>query len=140
MPMILQATTRQVMCHKQGVDIAAARRAQPGSRFTAAWEDTCAWLVCYVALPVVAGGLALSRCHRGPVDLPGSGRSTAWAVSYRRGQRHLTVLTSYDTGRLLKTSGLIPVLMRLHIDRYRSCICSTLLGVRCRLWSMLMPR
>jgi transposase len=50
----LQATTRRVLCPEHGVVVAAVPWARPGSRFTTAFEDTCAWLVCHAALSVVA--------------------------------------------------------------------------------------
>jgi transposase len=59
----LQATTRRVACPEQGVVVAAVPWARPGSRFTAACEDTVAWLVCHAALPVVAVLLRVAwRC------------------------------------------------------------------------------
>jgi transposase len=50
----LQATTQRVSCPEHGVVVAAVPWARPGSRFTTALEDTCAWLVCHAALSVVA--------------------------------------------------------------------------------------
>ena len=37
-----------------GVVVAALPWARPGSRFTTAFEDTAAWLVCHATLSVVA--------------------------------------------------------------------------------------
>ena len=51
---LLQARTRRVACPEHGVVVAAVPWARPGSRFTTAFEDTCAWLVCHAALSVVA--------------------------------------------------------------------------------------
>ena len=50
----LQATTQRVSCPEHGVVVAAVPWARPGSRFTIAFEDTCAWLVCHAALSVIA--------------------------------------------------------------------------------------
>jgi hypothetical protein len=50
----LQATTRRASCPGHGVVVAAVPWARPGSRFTHAFEDTAAWLVCHAALSVVA--------------------------------------------------------------------------------------
>ncbi len=50
----LEATTQRVSCPEHGVVVAAVPWARPGSRFTAAFEDTCAWLVCHATLSVVA--------------------------------------------------------------------------------------
>ena len=50
----LQATSRRVSCPTHGVVVAAVPWARPGSRFTTAFEDTAAWLVCHATLSVVA--------------------------------------------------------------------------------------
>ena len=50
----LQARTRRVSCPEHGVVVAAVPWARPGSRFTHAFEDTAAWLVCHAAMSVVA--------------------------------------------------------------------------------------
>ena len=50
----LQARTRRVSCPEHGVVVAAVPWARPGSRFTAAFEDSVAWLVCHATLSVVA--------------------------------------------------------------------------------------
>jgi transposase len=49
-----EATTQRVWCPEHGVVVTAVPWARPGSRFTTAFEDTCAWLVCHAALSVVA--------------------------------------------------------------------------------------
>jgi hypothetical protein len=50
----LQATTRRVACPTHGVVVAAVLWARAGARFTTAFEDTAAWLVCHATLSVVA--------------------------------------------------------------------------------------
>ena len=50
----LQATTSRVRCREHGVVVAAVPWARPGARFTTAFEDTAAWLVCHATLSVVA--------------------------------------------------------------------------------------
>ncbi len=50
----LQARTRRVSCPTHGVVVAAVPWARAGSRFTTAFEDTTAWLVCHATLSVVA--------------------------------------------------------------------------------------
>ena len=50
----LQATTSRVSCREHGVVVAAVPWARPGSRFTTAFEDTAAWLVCHATLAMVA--------------------------------------------------------------------------------------
>lgn len=41
-------------CPEHGVVVAAVPWARPGLRFTTAFEDTAAWLVCHATLSVVA--------------------------------------------------------------------------------------
>ncbi|MGH3798113.1 MAG: helix-turn-helix domain-containing protein [Pseudonocardiaceae bacterium] len=53
-PVFLQASTRRVACPVHGVVVAAVPWARTGSRFTTAFEDTVAWLVCHATVAVVA--------------------------------------------------------------------------------------
>jgi transposase len=50
----LQARTSRVVCPEHGVVVAAVPWARPGSRFTHAFEDTAAWLICHATLSMVA--------------------------------------------------------------------------------------
>jgi transposase len=110
----LQATTRRVSCREHGVVVAAVPWARPGSRFTHAFEDTAAWLVCHAALSVVA--ILLRVAWRSVSDivtrvvadragqhdrLAGLRRIGIDEISYRKGQRYLLVVTCHDTGRLV---------------------------------------
>jgi transposase len=110
----LQATTQRVSCPEHGVVVAAVPWARPGSRFTTALEDTCAWLVCHAALSVVA--VLLRIAWRSVSDivarvvaarseasdrLAGLRRIGIDEISYRKGQRYLLVVTDHDTGRLV---------------------------------------
>jgi len=110
----LQATTQRVSCPEHGVVVAAVPWARPGSRFTAAFADTCAWLVCHAALSVVA--VLLRVAWRSVSDivrrvvadraeqrdrLAGLRRIGIDEISYRKGQRYLLVVTCHDTGRLV---------------------------------------
>src|SRR5436190_1096300 len=110
----LQATTRRVSCREHGVVVAAVPWARPGSRFTAAFEDTAAWLVCHAALSVVA--VLLRVAWRSVADivtrvvanraaatdrLAGLRRIGIDEISYRKGQRYLLVVVDHDTGRLV---------------------------------------
>ncbi|MGH3902357.1 MAG: ISL3 family transposase [Pseudonocardiaceae bacterium] len=110
----LQAATRRVSCPVHGVVVAAVPWARPGSRFTAAFEDTAAWLVCHATLSVVAvllriawrsvsGIVARVVTERaGATDrLAGLRRIGIDEISYRKGQRYLLVVTCHDTGRLV---------------------------------------
>jgi transposase len=107
----LQATTRRVRCPEHGVVVAAVPWARPGSRFTAAFEDTCAWLVCHAALSVVAvllrvvwrsvsdivARVVAARGESGD-RMAGLRRIGIDEISYRKGQRYLLVVTDHDTG------------------------------------------
>jgi transposase len=110
----LQATTRRVSCREHGVVVAAVPWARPGSRFTAAFEDTAAWLVCHAALSVVAVLLRVAwrsvadivtrvvADRAGRLDrLAGLRRIGIDEISYRKGQRYLLCVVDHDTGRLV---------------------------------------
>ena len=86
--------------------------ARAGSRFTYAFEDTVAWLVCHATLSVVAILLRVAwRSVSGIVARVVAARSEAGdrldglrrigidEISYRKGQRYLLVVTDHDTGR-----------------------------------------
>ena len=113
-PVFLQALTRRVCCPDHGVVVAAVPWARPGSRFTTAFEDTAAWLVCHATLSVVAVLLRIAwrsvsgivtrvvAERAGAVDrLAGLRRIGIDEISYRKGQRYLLVVTCHDTGRLV---------------------------------------
>lgn len=110
----LEATTSRVSCREHGVVVAAVPWARPGSRFTAAFEDTAAWLVCHATLAVVA--MLLRVAWRSVADIitrvvadragkidrrAGLRRIGIDEISYRKGQRYLLVVVDHDTGRLV---------------------------------------
>ncbi len=103
-----------MVCPIDGVVVAAVPWARPGSRFTTAFEDTAAWLVCHATLSVVAvllcvawrsvSGIVMRVVteRAGQVDrLAGLRRVGIDEISYRKGQRYLLVITDHDTGRLV---------------------------------------
>ena len=110
----LQARTSRVACREHGVVVAAVPWARPGSRFTTAFEDTAAWLVCHATLSVVA--VLLRVAWRSVADiitrvvaervarvdrLAGLRRIGIDEISYRKGQRYLLVVVDHDSGRLV---------------------------------------
>ncbi|HEX8932611.1 MAG TPA: ISL3 family transposase, partial [Pseudonocardiaceae bacterium] len=110
----LQATTQRVRCPEHGVVAAAVPWARAGSRFTTAFEDTAAWLVCHATLSVVAVLLRIAwrsvaamvtrvvAERAGQTDrLAGLRRIGIDEISYRKGQRYLLVVVDHDTGRLV---------------------------------------
>jgi transposase len=113
-PVYLQAAMRRVACPTHGVVVAAVPWARPGARFTTAFEDTAAWLVCHATLSVVAVLLRIAwRSVSGIVTrvvteragvtdrLAGLRRIGIDEISYKKGQRYLLVVTCHDTGRLV---------------------------------------
>jgi transposase len=110
----LQASTHRVACPKHGVVVAAVPWARPGSRFTTAFEDTVAWLVCHATLTVVATLLRIAwrstseivtrvvAGRAGQINrLAGLRRIGIDEISYRKGQRFLLIVVDHDTGRLV---------------------------------------
>jgi transposase len=110
----LQATTSRVSCAQHGVVVAAVPWARPGARFTTAFEDTAAWLVCHATLAVVAMLLRVAwrsvadiitrvvADRAGRIDrLAGLRRIGIDEISYRKGQRYLLVVVDHDTGQLV---------------------------------------
>jgi transposase len=96
------------------VVVAAVPWARPGSRFTTAFEDTAAWLVCHATLSVVAVLLRIAwrsvsaivvrvvAERAGQIDrLAGLRRIGIDEISHRKGQRYLLVVVDHDTGRLV---------------------------------------
>jgi len=94
--------------------VAALPWARLGSRFTAAFEDTAAWLVCHATLSVIAVLLRVAwhsvsdivtrvvADRAGQADrLAGLRRIGIDEISYRKGQRYLLVVTCHDTGPLV---------------------------------------
>src|SRR5256714_9436074 len=110
----VQASTHRVSCSEHGVVVAAVPWARAGSRFTAAFEDTAAWLVCHATLSVVAVLLRIAwrsvsgiltrvvADRAGQTDrLAGLRRIGIDEISYRKGQRYLLVVVDHDSGRLV---------------------------------------
>jgi transposase len=113
-PVFLQARTSRVACVEHGVVVAAVPWARPGSRFTTAFEDTAAWLVCHASVSVVAMLLRVAwrsvadivtrvvADRAGKIDrLAGLRRIGIDEISYRKGQRYLLVVVDHDSGRLV---------------------------------------
>jgi Transposase and inactivated derivatives len=110
----LEADTERVRCPEHGVVVAHVPWARPGARFTTAFEDTAAWLVCHATLTVVATLLRIAwrsvsaiitrvvAERAGQVDrLDGLRRIGIDEISYRKGHRYLLVVIDHDTGRLV---------------------------------------
>ena len=110
----LAATMFRVTCPEHGVVVAKVGWAHPGSRFTAAFEDSVAWMNANMPATAVATFMRVTfravdkivtrvvARAAGKVDLLDGLTSIAVdEVAYRKGQRYLTVIVDNDTGRLV---------------------------------------
>lgn len=110
----IEADTRRVDCAEHGPTVAAVPWARHASRFTTAFEDTCAWLTARTAASTVAALLRVTwRSVTGIVErvvaeaaarvdgLTGLRRIGIDEVAYRKGHRYLSVVVDHDTGRLV---------------------------------------
>ena len=110
----LEADAPRVTCPEHGVVVAAVPWAEPGSRFTAAFEDMCAWLTARTTATVVCALLRVTwRSVSAVVDrvvadragktdmLAGLRRIGIDEIAHRRGHRYLTCIVDHDTGRLV---------------------------------------
>jgi len=110
----LEADAPRVCCAEHGVTGAAVPWARHGSRFTAGFEDTCAWLACSTALSVLSVLLRVSWRSVAAIvvrvvaeaagrrdRLAGLRRIGIDEISYRKGQRYLLAVVDHDTGRLV---------------------------------------
>jgi len=113
-PVVIEADASRVACAEHGPTVAAVPWARHASRFTVAFEDTCAWLAARAPASTVATLLRVSwRAVTGIVErvvaeasgrvdrLDGLRRIGIDEVAYRKGHRYLTVVVDHDTGRLV---------------------------------------
>jgi transposase len=111
---VLEADTPRVSCTEHGPTVAAVPWARHASRFTTAFEDTCAWLTARAPASTVATLLrvtwravtgivsrVVSQAAAGTDRLTGLRRVGIDEVAYRKGHRYLTVVVDHDTGRLV---------------------------------------
>jgi transposase len=110
----LEADTHRVSCPEHGVVVAHVPWARPGARFTTAFEDTAAWLVCHATVTVVAVLLRIAWRSVGAIvtrvvaeraagtdRLANLRRIGIDEISYRKGHKYLLVVVDHDTGRLV---------------------------------------
>ena len=93
--------------------VAAVPWGRPGSRFTAAFDDMCAWLTAGTTATVCALLRVTWRSVSAVVDrvvadragktdmLAGLQRIGIDEIAHRRGHRYLTCIVDHDTGRLV---------------------------------------
>lgn len=110
----LEADAPRVHCRRHGVVVAGVPWARHAARFTRSFEDQIAWLACNCSKTAVSllmrvawrsVGSILARVAeeaRREVDLlDGLRRIGIDEISYRKGQRYLTVVVDHHSGRLV---------------------------------------
>src|SRR5262249_20775534 len=110
----LEAGAPRVSCPGDGVVVAQVPWADHGARFTRGFDDPVAWLagegsrtaVCeLVRIAWRSVGSVLARVNRrleqGQDRLAGLRRIGIDEISWRRGQRYLTVVVDHGSGRLV---------------------------------------
>jgi transposase len=110
----LKAAAPRIECRQHGVLVAAVPWARPGSAFTRDFEDETAWLTVHTTRKAVSELLrvawrtvthiveAVGEEARNRVDLlEGLRRIGIDEVSYRKGQKYLTVVVDHQSGRLV---------------------------------------
>src|SRR5205085_2756139 len=112
---LLRCEVRRIVCPDCGVVREEVPWARPGSRFTRAFEDTCAFLVRDAPKTVVAQLMRIDwatvgRVLERVVD-EALGQSEDWLdglrrigideVAYRKGHRYLLCVVDHDTGRIV---------------------------------------
>jgi transposase len=110
----LEADAPRVWCPLHGVVVSAVPWARHDSRFTGAFEDTCAWLTVHCSRTAVAELLRIAWrtvggiCAR--VAAEAEARTDRLAnlrrigideIAHRKGHRYLTVVVDHDTGLLI---------------------------------------
>jgi transposase len=111
---VIEAAVPRVNCAEHGPTTVAVAWARHASRFTAAFEDTAAWLTARAPASAVAELLRTTwRSVNGIVErvvTEAAGRRDQLAelrrigideVAYRKGHRYLTEIVDHDTGRLV---------------------------------------
>ena len=112
---VIRAVALRVRCVEHGVVAAAVPWARHGARHTIGFEDQVAWLACEASKTAVCELMRTSWrtvgaiCERVLRDgqerfgdrLDGLSRIGIDEISFRRGQRYLTVVVCHQTGRLV---------------------------------------
>jgi transposase len=111
----IEGEAPRVECRRHGVVVARTPWARHGSRFTRAFEQQVAWLATHCSKTAVCELLRISwpsvgriiervvvdeRARQGD-PLEGLRRIGIDELSFRKGQRYITVVVDHDTGRLV---------------------------------------
>ena len=110
----VEADAPRVSCRKHGVVVARVAWARHDSRFTKDFEDQCAWMAVHVSKTTLGELLrvawrTVARIIGSVVDeraaefdrLNGLMKIGIDEVSFRRGQRYLTVVVDHETARVV---------------------------------------
>lgn len=110
----LEAAAPRVQCRAHGVLVAAVPWARAGSMFTRAFEEETAWLAVHTNRTAVSELMRIAwrtvthivevvgaEARRRVDLLEGLRRIGLDEVSYRRGQKYLTIVVDHDSGRLV---------------------------------------
>jgi transposase len=110
----VEAEAPRVSCRDHGVVVARVPWARHNSRFTKDFEDQCAWMAVHVSKTTLAELLRVAwrtvgRIIGSVVDersaefdpLDGLRKIGIDEVSFRRGQRYLTVVVNHETARVV---------------------------------------
>jgi transposase len=112
---VIRAAARRVRCPVHGVVAQRVPWARHGARHTLGFEDQVAWLATELSKTAVVELMRVSWrtvgaiCERVLADgvarrpdrLDGLSRIGVDEVSYRKGQRYVTIVIDHDTGRLV---------------------------------------
>lgn len=114
MRVYLEADAPRVCCPHHGVVTAAVPWAHHDTGHTLPFEDEVAWLVCHTSKSAVAELMRIAWITVGAIvtrvvataravsdPFAGLRRIGIDEVSYRRGQRYITVVLNHDTGRVI---------------------------------------
>ena len=111
----VEAAALRVACRQHGVVVARVPWARHGSWFTREFEDQVAWLATHCSKSAVCELMRISwptvgriiervvteQAGRRSDPLAGLRRIGLDELSYRKGQRYITVVVDHDSGRLL---------------------------------------
>src|SRR6266536_6217552 len=112
---VIRAAATRVCCSEHGVVARRVPWARHGARHTLGFEDQVAWLVTELSKTAVVELMRVSWRTVGtilervladglaarPDRLDGLSRIGVDEISYRKGQRYVTVVVDHDTGRLV---------------------------------------
>jgi transposase len=110
----LEAEAPRVSCPEHGVVVAEVPWARAGSGFTREFEDQCGWLAVHTSRTAVSALMRVAWRTVGRIVerltdeglagtdlLAGLKRIGIDELSYRKGQKYLTVVVDHDSGRLV---------------------------------------